>query len=167
MGITRTLRHWATTPHRVRRAFPERTLERIRAAIVESEATHSGEIRFAVEAALPTSYLRRDAPARQRAVMMFAKLRVWDTEHNNGVLIYVDLADHQIEIVADRGIAKHVTEDEWNAVTTRMRDAFRARSFESGTIEAVQVVGALLARHFPLADGERNPNELPDEPAVL
>lgn len=167
MDIARLLKHWTATPGRVRRAFPEQTLERIRAAIVESESTHSGEIRFAVEAALPISYLRRDAPARQRALMMFAKLRVWDTEFNNGVLIYVELADHQIEIVADRGIASCVPEDEWNAIAARMRDAFRAKSFESGTIEAVHVIGALLARHFPLAEGERNPNELPDEPAVL
>jgi len=167
MGITRTLRHWSTTPQRVRRAFPEASLQRIRDAIVASEAVHSGEIRFAVEAALPTSYLKRDAPARERALMMFSKLRVWDTEHNNGVLIYVDLADHQIEIVADRGVATRVVEDEWNAVAARMRDAFRVREFESGAVEAVRAVGALLARHFPLAEGERNPNELPDEPTVI
>jgi uncharacterized membrane protein len=167
MSIARTLRHWATTPQRVRRAFPEQTLQRIREAIVASEAAHSGEIRFAVEAALPTSYLKRDAPARERALMMFAKLRVWDTEYNNGVLIYVDLADHQIEIIADRGIAARVPESEWTAIAQTMRDAFRARSFEAGTITAVKAVGALLARHFPLAEGERNPNELPDEPTVL
>ena len=167
MDIGRTLRHWVTTPGSVRRAFPEAVLQRIRQAIVESEAMHSGEIRFAVEAALPMSYLLRDAPARERALMMFAKLRVWDTEHNNGVLIYVALADHQIEIVADRGVAPHVTVEEWNNVAAAMRDAFRARSFEAGAIVAVQAVGALLARHFPLAAGERNPNELPDEPTVL
>ncbi len=109
MDIARTLRHLFTTPGAVRRAFPEEALVRIRAAIAASEAAHSGEIRFAVEAALPWSYLRRDAPARERAQMIFSKLRVWDTASNNGVLIYVELADHQIEIVADRGIGDHVT----------------------------------------------------------
>ena len=167
MDIGRTLRHWVTTPGSVRRAFPEAVLQRIRQSIVESEAMHSGEIRFAVEAALPMSYLLRDAPARERALTMFAKLRVWDTERNNGVLIYVDLADHQIEIVADRGLAPHVASEEWNTVAAAMRDAFRVRSFEAGAIAAVQAVGTLLARHFPLAAGERNPNELPDDPTVL
>jgi uncharacterized membrane protein len=167
MDIGRTLRHWFTTPGAVRRAFPETVLQAIRQAIVDSEARHSGEIRFAVEGALPASYLNRDAPARERALMMFAKLRVWDTERNNGVLIYVDLADHQIEIIADRGLAPHVTAEDWNRIAGTMRDAFRTRSFEAGTIAAVQDVGALLSRHFPLAAGERNPNELSDDPTVL
>jgi uncharacterized membrane protein len=120
-----------------------------------------------VESALPMSYLRRDAPARERALMMFAKLRVWDTEQNNGVLVYVEMADHQIEIVADRGIARHVTEAEWRAIASVMRDRFRTQAYEAGAIEAVQAVGAVLTRHFPLNDGERNPNELPDYPVVL
>lgn len=167
MELGRTLRHLLTTPGAVRRAFPEEALVRIRAAIAASEAAHSGEIRFAVEAALPWSYLRRDAPARERAQMIFSKLRVWDTAHNNGVLIYVELADHQIEIVADRGIGTHVTAQEWTHIAASMRERFRSRAFEAGAIEGVQAVGALLARHYPLADGERNPNELPDHPAVL
>jgi uncharacterized membrane protein len=167
MEIVRLLRHWFTTPRAVRRAFPETSLQRIREAIEASERTHSGEIRFAVEAALPTSYLRRDAPARERAVMMFSKLRVWDTEHNNGVLIYVELADHQIEIVADRGIHARVSAEAWRAIADTMRDRFRSEAFEEGALAAIQSVGALLASHFPLADGERNPNELPDTPMVL
>jgi len=167
MEILRTLRHWLTTPRAVRRTFSEEALKRIREAIVESERTHSGEIRFAVESALPMSYLRRDAPARERALMMFAKLRVWDTEQNNGVLVYVEMADHQIEIVADRGIARHVTDAEWKAIAGVMRDRFRTGAYEAGAIEAVQAVGAVLTRHFPLNEGERNPNELPDYPVVL
>jgi uncharacterized membrane protein len=167
MEIRRSLRHWLTTPGAVRRAFPEDALKRIRGAVVESEKTHSGEIRFAAEAALPMSYLRRDAAARERALMMFSKLRVWDTELNNGVLIYVEMADHQIEIVADRGIAQHVSAEEWKAIAGVMRDRFRTEAYEAGAIEAVQAVGAVLARHFPLNGGERNPNELPDYPVVL
>ena len=163
----RILRHWMTTPGAVRRAFPELVLTRIRQAIAESENSHSGEIRFAVEAALPLSYLRRDAPARERAEMMFSKLRVWDTAQNNGVLIYVELADHKIEIVADRGIGGHVAATEWTAIAAAMRDRFQAGDFEAGALAGIQAVGALLARHYPLAAGERNPNELPDQPAVL
>jgi uncharacterized membrane protein len=167
MSVVRWVRHWFKTPYAVRRTFDEQALERIAQAIAASESTHSGEIRFAVEPALPWSYLKRDAPARERAAMVFSKLRVWDTEQNNGVLIYVELADHSIEIVADRGIARHVPRSEWNAICDAMRDRFRADRFEQGVVEAVQAVGALLARHFPLAEGERNPDELPDRPAVL
>ena len=167
MEIVRTLRHWFTTPRAVRRAFPEDALKRIREAILASERMHSGEIRFAVEAGLPTSYLRRDAAARERAKMMFSKLGVWDTAQNNGVLIYVELADHQIEIVADRGIGAHVAPEQWNGIAAAMRDRFRAGAFEEGTLVGIRAVGDLLAAHFPLADGERNPNELPDYPAVL
>ena len=167
MEILRILRHWMATPGAVRRAFPEDVLSRIRQAIADSEQSHSGELRFAVEAALPLSYLRRDASARERAEMMFSKLRVWDTEQNNGVLIYVELADHKIEIVVDRGIGGHVTAAEWTAIATMMRDRFRAGEFEAGALAGVEAVGALLARHYPLATGERNPNELPDHPVVL
>ena len=133
-----------------------------------ARAAHSGEIRFAVEAALPWSYLRRDAPARERAAMIFSKLRVWDTDQNNGVLIYVELADHQIEIVADRGIGRLVTEGEWTAIAASdARAVFRPATSKPVPSTGIQAVGALLSRHFPLADGERNPNELPDHPLVL
>src|SRR5512137_2921435 len=134
MEFLRTLRHWMTSPRAVRRAFPEDSLQRIGAAISAEEALHSGEIRFAIEASLPVSYLRRDAPARERATMMFAKLGVWDTEQNNGVLIYVEMADQQIEIVADRGIGRCVPADEWNAIAAAMRDRFRRGEFEAGAI---------------------------------
>ena len=109
----------------------------------------------------------RDAPARQRATMVFAKLRVWDTEANNGVLLYVDLADHAIEIVADRGIARHVPRHEWEAICNVVREHFRRGAFEAGVLAGVQAIGTLLARHFPLAPGAVNPNELSDKPAVL
>lgn len=167
MSIVRWLRHWFKTPYAVRKAFSEPALDRIQQAIADNERTHAGEIRFAVEASLPWSYLQRDAPARQRAAMVFAKLRVWDTEQNNGVLIYVELADHSIEVIADRGMARHVPRAEWDAICAAMRDHFRAGRFEQGAIEAVRAVGGLLTRHFPLAEGEHNPNELSNRPAVL
>jgi uncharacterized membrane protein len=108
------------------------------------------------------SYLRRDAPVRERAVMLFGKLRVWDTEHNNGVLIYLLLAEHAIEIVADRGLARRVDPGEWQRITTSMSTAFKSGQFEAGLNEAIDAVDALLLRHFALAPGEVNPNELPD-----
>jgi uncharacterized membrane protein len=167
MSIARWLRHWIRTPRSVKSIFSEDALARIQQAIAASETTHSGEIRFAVEPALPWSYLKRDAPVRERATMVFSKLRVWDTEQNNGVLIYVELADHGIEIVADRGIARHVPRARWEAVCNEMRDHFRQGRFEAGVLHGVQAVGALLAEHFPLAEGELNPNELSNRPALL
>lgn len=166
MGLGRSLKHAWTTPGSVSRAFPESTLARIGEAVAQSELTHGGEIRFAVEASLPWSYLRRDAPTRERATMVFSKLRVWDTELNNGVLIYVELADKGIEIVVDRGVADRVPPEEWQAIIDVMRAEFKAGRFEAGTVAAVAAVGKLLARHFP-PRGRDNVNELPNAPAVL
>jgi uncharacterized membrane protein len=165
--LARWLRHSIKTPQSVNRAFPAAVLQRIQSEIADSERMHSGEIRFAVEAALPWSYLRRSAPARERAEMVFAKLRVWDTEDNNGVLIYVELADQRVEIVADRGIARHVSNARWEEVAKMMRERFQAGDFEAGSIAAVRAVSALLVERFRLADGARNPNQLSDAPTVL
>jgi uncharacterized membrane protein len=167
MRINRLLKHWFATPGSLRRAFPAPVLDRITAAIGRAEAATSGEIRFAMEAALPWSYLRRDAPARQRALMVFSKLRVWDTEHNNGVLLYVDLADRSVEIVADRGIARHVPTAEWDAICSSLRAAYRKGAYDAGTVAAIEAIGAVLARFFPLARGEDNPDELSNRPVSL
>lgn len=167
MRLARWLKHWLTTPRRVHRVLPPVALQRIQAAIAHTEASHAGEIRFAIEASLPWSYLRRNAPARQRAAMLFAKLRVWDTEANNGVLLYVDLADHAIEIVADRGIARHVPRHEWEAACNLVRSHFRRGEYEAGVIAGIETIGKLLAQHFPLAPGQSNPNEVSDKPVVL
>jgi len=139
-------------------------MQRVEARVAASEQHHSGEIRVCIESGLPLSYLKRDAPARERAVMMFGKLRVWDTEHNNGVLIYLLLAEHAIEIIADRGLARHVDAAEWQRITATMSAAFKAGQFEAGLNQAIDAVDALLAKHFALAPGEANPNELPDAP---
>lgn len=167
MQIRRILRHWSTLPGAVHRAFPDNTLQHIRERIEASELHHSGEIRFAVESSLPWSYLWRDAPARARALMMFSKLHVWDTEHNNGVLVYVLLADRSIEIVADRALAARVAPTAWQAIADEMRTRFRADDFGAGALAGVDAVGALLAQHFPLGAGQRNPDELPNAPSVL
>lgn len=167
MRFRRLLRHLFATPGALDRAFPAPALERIGQAIAQAEARNSGEIRFAMEAALPWSYLRRDAPARQRALMVFSKLRVWDTECNNGVLLYVELADRSVEIVADRGIAQKVAHAEWEAICATMREHYRRGAFEAGTIAAIEAIGARLDAHFPLAPGTSNPNELGDRPVRL
>jgi uncharacterized membrane protein len=162
MKLLRILRHRWLDETDARRALGEAALRRLEERVRASERRHSGEIRLCVEAGLPLSYLWRDLGARERAVTMFGKLRVWDTEHNNGVLIYLLLAERAIEIVADRGLARQVPQAQWDALIAGMRDAFRDRRFEQGLAQAIDAVDALLAQHFALAPGERNPNELPD-----
>jgi uncharacterized membrane protein len=166
MAIRRWLRHALATPRSLNRAYPEAALVRIRDAIASAESAHSGEVRFAIEARLPWSYLRRKATARERAEMVFSKLRVWDTEYNNGVLIYVLLADQGIEIVADRALNR-VSPAEWQAIVKNMRARFRAGEFEAGAVAGVSAIGALLTHHFPLGAGDRNADELPNAPTVL
>ena len=135
-----------------------------RSRVAASERHHSGEIRVCVEAGLPLSYLWRGATARERAVSMFGKLRVWDTEHNNGVLVYLLLAEHRIEIVADRGLNRHVDAAQWQAIVHAMQQAFRAGQYEDGLNAAIDAVDALLLRHFAQDTTHTNPNELPDAP---
>ncbi|HSW24614.1 MAG TPA: TPM domain-containing protein [Burkholderiaceae bacterium] len=149
-----------------RRALQPEVVERLRQRVAASERQHSGEIRVCVEAGLPLSYLWRGLAARDRAITMFGKLRVWDTEHNNGVLIYLLLAEHAIEIVADRGLSAHVSTAQWATIVATMREAFRAGRHEQGLMAAIDAVDDLLRRHFPLAPGQHNPNELPDVPAL-
>jgi uncharacterized membrane protein len=158
----RTLRHRWLDDGDAARALPSAALQRLEARVAASERAHSGEIRICVEAGLPLSYLWRRASARQRAVSMFGKLRVWDTEHNNGVLIYLLLAERAIEIVADRGLARRVPQAQWDTLVAGMREAFRAGRFEEGLAQAVDAVDALLKQHFPLAEGQANPDELPN-----
>ncbi len=160
--LARILRHRWRDETDVARALDRAALDRLEARVAASERRHSGEIRLCVEAGLPLSYLWRDATARQRAVTLFGKLRVWDTEHDNGVLIYLLLAEHAIEIVADRGVARVVPQATWDALLQGMRAHFRAGRYEQGLAEAVDAVDALLAQHFPLAGSAANPNELPD-----
>jgi uncharacterized membrane protein len=144
------------------RALGADALARLQARVAASEQRHSGEIRLCVEAGLPLPELWRETTPRQRAVAMFGTLGVWDTEHNNGVLIYLLLAEHVIEIVADRGVARIVPPAHWQALVDGMRQAFREGRFEAGLAQAIDAVDAVLVQHFPLAPGQINPNELPD-----
>ena len=162
--LARILKHRWFDDGDAKRLLDDAALQRLQARVQSSEARHSGEIRLCIEAGLPLSYLWRDATPRERAQSMFGKLGVWDTEHNNGVLIYLLLAEHAIEIVADRGLARHVPEAHWHTLLQGMSTAFKASRFEQGLGEAVDAVDRLLTQHFALADGAANPNELPDAP---
>jgi uncharacterized membrane protein YgcG len=165
MKIGRLLRHLATTRWSTRRHFPAKVLDSIEQAISECEGRHGGEIRFVVETAFDVPVLWRGLPPRQRALQIFGQFGVWDTAHNNGVLIYVLMADHDVEIVADRGIAQHVTQAEWQAVCRQMEAHFRAGRFQDGSVVGILGVGALLGRHFP--GNKKSDNELPNQPVLL
>lgn len=165
MSATRIVKHLFAPDWIVRRAFSGDALRRIEAAIKQSEASHRGELRIAVEATLDLIPLLRGITPRRRALELFSQLRVWDTEENSGVLIYLQLVDRRIEIVADRGIGAKVRQEVWDAICRRMEGAFRARRFEAGALEAIREVTGLLARHFPARGA--NPDELPDKPVVL
>lgn len=165
VNFKRWLRHVFMPPWAWRRAFPQPTLDAIEAAIHDSETMHGGEIRFAIEASLAPGQLWRGITGRERAVEVFSNLHVWDTEHNSGVLIYLLLADHDIEIVADRGIAARVAPAEWEAVAQSMEAAFRQGDFERGALTGIEQVGRLLTAHFPPAGD--NPNELANRPVIV
>ncbi len=164
--LLRLLKHRRLDEGDARRALGAGAPSRIAARVASSEALHTGQIRVCIEAGLPLSYLRRAAPARERAVTMFGKLGVWDTEHNNGVLLYVLLAEQAIEIVADRGLARRGEAGEWERIAAVMGQAFRAGRFEDGVNQGIDAVGALLQANFERAPGQGNPNELPDEPMI-
>ena len=162
--MLRLLKHRWHDEGDARRALDDAALRRLETRVRQSEAVHSGEIRLVVEPGLPWSYLWKGLSARDRAVTLFGKLRVWDTEHNNGVLIYPLLADRAIEIVAARGVARAVPPLHWSEVVRGMGAAFRAGRFDEGLAEAIAAVDRVLREHWPLAPGASNPNELPDRP---
>lgn len=153
------------TEWRVNRAFPRETLIAIEKAIQTSETAHAGEIRFMVEGALDGAPLFKGQSARERAIDVFSQLRIWDTEHNNGVLIYLLLADRDVEIVADRGIHAKVGSREWENICRKMETAFRQAHYEAGVVSGIQAVTQHLMKHFPASGAGRN--ELPDKPVVL
>lgn len=165
MNLKRILQHLLMTHWQVRRAFPRRTLRAIERAIAACEATHAGELRFVVEGALAGPPLWRGQAARERAIDVFSQLRIWDTEHNNGVLIYVLLADRDVEIVADRGIHARVGAHDWESICRAMEAAFGRADYAGGAVGGIRAVAEHLTRHFP-ASGPRR-NELPDRPVVL
>jgi uncharacterized membrane protein len=165
MGIRRISKHLVLHRWQAWKLFPRATLANIEQAIKAGEATHSGQVRFVVEGALDGVPLFRDQPARERALDIFSQLRVWDTAHNNGVLIYLLLADRDVEIIADRGIDAKVGGAGWEKICADMECDFRSGQFEGGVIRGIEAVSRQLATHFP-AHGH-GPNELPDAPLVI
>lgn len=163
VNLRRILAHVLPPPWALmRRRFDSGTVQAIEAAVGAAERGHRGEIRFAVEPALDLRALLRGASARERAIEVFSELRVWDTEENNGVLVYLLLADHDVEIVADRGIATKVDAAQWEAVCREMEAHFRAGRYREGAVSGIRLVGELLARHYPGPD--RAGDELPNRP---
>jgi uncharacterized membrane protein len=165
MGIKRIGKHLLEHRWRVRQIFPPKVLAAIERAIKAGEVTHSGQVRFVVEGALDGKPLFRNQPARERALDIFSHLRIWDTAHNNGVLIYLLLADRDVEIIADRGIDARVGAAGWEQICRAMETDFRAGNFEAGAIKGIEAVSKQLATHFPKHGGGRN--ELPDAPVVI
>jgi uncharacterized membrane protein len=165
MQLARALRHLFSTRWGTRRRFSAAVRRRIEATIAELERRHAGEIRFAIETSFDLPELWNGMTARERAIDVFGQLGVWDTAGNNGVLIYVLMADHVVEIVADRAIAARVAQGEWDSVCRDMEAHFRAGRFAEGSEAGIGGVGALLARHFPGQGGDAN--EQPDRPVLI
>ena len=161
----RVLRHWRSSKADAQRAFPDSTLAAVAQAITAGEQTHRGEVRFIVEKSLPTDEVWDGTTNRQRALALFADYGVWDTEDNCGVLIYVNLAEHKVDIVADRGIDRKIDASTWQAVCHTMTAGFKQGNYHDATLAAIEQVNALLREHFP-ANGARS-NELPDRPIML
>ncbi len=165
MDIKRIVKHLAMTEWQVRHVLPRPALAAIENAIAAAEAAHAGELRFAVEGALHGAALFHGVSPRERALEVFSSLRVWDTEYNNGVLIYLLLADRDVEIVADRGVHAKVGPHGWEPICRAMEAAFRHGDYQSGVVDGIEAVARHLRTHFP-ARGAKH-DELPDAPVVL
>ena len=165
VNIKRWFVHTFMPPWRWRVAFPAAVLKDIEMAVKQSERQHRGELRFAIENALAPAWVWRGMSAHQRATEVFSILRVWDTEENSGVLIYVLIADREVHIAADRGIARRVPQTEWDTVAQTMQQAFRQGDFRSGSLEGIEQITIMLATHFP--SGADNPNELSNKPVIV
>lgn len=163
--FSRLCKHLFTTQAAGRRAFPPTTLKAIEAAIAEGENLHHAEVRLIVEHSLSSCAIWRRTTSRQRAIELFSQYRIWDTEENCGVLIYVNLADRKVEIIADRAVSKRVTNEEWLAVCRTMTQGFAKGEFHDSSSAAMMQLNALLQSHFP-ASGD-HPNQLPNQPIVL
>lgn len=174
-SIARFFRHLFSNPWQVKRHFSEQALQNIESAIAASEIKHTGEIRFVVEAGLHPFEIGLNKTPRARGIELFSHLNIWDTEHNNGVLIYLLLADRDVEIVADRSIDKHIGYDGWDAMCHKMEMMFRSGQFEAGVLQGIAEVNTALEKHFPMKaiknkrkrTTQRKKNELPDKPLIL
>jgi uncharacterized membrane protein len=163
--LKRFFRHVWMSPIIRRRQFPPATLDAIEHAVADGEKTHRGQVRFVVEAELTTGQLWTGMAARRRAVDVFSMLRVWDTGENNGVMVYVLLADRKVEIVADRGIHRNVGDDRWRAICKEIELHYRKGDFLSGSVIGIEKISAELAHSFPARGGEKN--EQSDKPVLM
>lgn len=164
-NIKRIAKHLTMINWQVKKAFTEKTLIAIENAIKASEAAHAGQIRFVVEGALDCAPLFKHQSSKERAIDVFSQLRIWDTEHNNGLLIYVLFADRAVEIVADRGIHVKVGEAQWQFICRRMESDFKQANYKNGVLMGIEAMTKLLTHHFP--DSDSRQNELPDKPVLL
>ncbi len=162
----RVLHHWRTTGNAGRRAFPQATLDAIEAAIAAGERQHRAEIRLILEPALDTGSVMRDLSPRQRALDLFSEHAIWDTEENCGVLIYINLADQEVEIIADRNVNRRVSPQQWKDICNGMTEGYARGAFHESTLHAIDQLNALLIEHFP-GGAHDDPNQLPDKPIVL
>ena len=165
MNFKRIIKHLLMTKWQVNKSFSIATLNAIEEEIKSSETHHSGEIRFVIEAALDGMPLYKGQSAKERALEVFSQLRIWDTEHNNGLLIYLLLADRAVEIVADRGIHKKVGNEEWQNICATMENDFKQGNFKGGAIIGITAVTQQLAKHFPATTADSD--ELPNAPVVM
>lgn len=165
-SLTRWARHLWLDATDARKWLGADGLQRLEQAVRDSEARHMGELRLCVEAGLPVASLWHGTSSRDRAVTLFSQLRVWDTEHNNGVLIYLLLAERRIEILADRGLHVRVGGQAWQDITDQLSAALQSDRYEDGLIQAIDAVSTLMRRHFPLTT-EPNRNELPDAVVLI
>lgn len=166
LDVSRAWRHWRTGSRLVDRLFPAAAMDRIEVAIAVSERRHRAEIRLAIEHSLDACAVLAQSPtARSRALQVFSDLQVWDTAENNGILVYLLLADRQVEIVADRGAREQIDQSVWDTACATMREAFAQDRFEAGVVDAVGYLGGELAKVYPV--GEHNPDELPNRPTIL
>jgi uncharacterized membrane protein len=165
--LTRWARHLWLDAADARRTLTPAGLQRLEQAVKDSESRHLGELRLCVEAGLPAAALWQGVSSRSRAIDLFSQLRVWDTEHNNGVLIYLLLAERRIEILADRGLHARASSSDLQTIAAGLSTALQAGQFEQGLSQAIQQVGALLKQHYPNAGQHARPNELPDAVTLI
>ena len=167
--LMRLWRHHWQSERAAHQAVPDALAAQLARRVGASERRHTGQICLCVEGALPISYAWRagrqaplDTVVRQRAMAWFGRLRVWDTEHNNGVLIYLLLAERRIEIVADRGLQRSASAQDWQDVVAQLATHLKAGHVEAGLMQALEEVSALLVEHFPVREGQAAPDALPN-----
>jgi uncharacterized membrane protein len=163
--LSRWLKHAFMPPWCWRLSFPVDVLNDIEKAVKHSESQHSGELRFVIENALAPGWVWHGMTARHRATEVFSNLRVWDTEENSGVLIYIQLADREVHILADRGIHKRVDQSEWNRIAQIIQNEFHQGNFRQGSLQGIEEITRLLMTHFPA--NSDNANELPNRPIII